>query len=92
MARPANSLVASFAFAPIPDGIDPALHKFLEDMQRDLEAAITTLAEQGAYTTVAPPKPRDGMIRLADGTGWDPVSTGTPTYVGYRDGSWVTLE
>ena len=40
-------------------------------------------------TTVAPAKPREGMIRLADGTLWNPGS-GSGFY-GYRAGAWRLL-
>lgn len=40
-------------------------------------------------THVAPAKPREGDIRLADGTDWNPGS-GAGFY-GYYGGSWVKL-
>ena len=38
---------------------------------------------------VAPKKPRDGMVVLADGTSWNPGSGGG--YYGYRAGAWRFL-
>ncbi|MGH9425716.1 MAG: hypothetical protein ACRD2L_05340 [Terriglobia bacterium] len=38
---------------------------------------------------VAPAKPRDGMVVLADGTNWNPGS-GAGFY-GYRNGAWQFL-
>ena len=40
-------------------------------------------------TTVAPAKPRDGMIRLADGVSWNPGS-GRGFY-GYSNAAWRFL-
>ena len=39
--------------------------------------------------TVAPKKPREGMIVIADGTNWDPGS-GKGAYE-YKSGAWVKL-
>jgi hypothetical protein len=41
-------------------------------------------------TTVAPTKPRDGMIRMADGTSWSPGGLGAGVYC-YYAGNWVKL-
>lgn len=38
---------------------------------------------------VAPTKPRDGMVVLADGTSWNPGSGGG--FYGYRAGAWRFL-
>ena len=38
---------------------------------------------------VAPTKPRNGMVVLADGTSWNPGSGGG--FYGYRAGSWRFL-
>lgn len=38
---------------------------------------------------VAPAKPRDGMLVLADGTSWNPGSGGG--FYGYRAGAWRFL-
>ena len=40
-------------------------------------------------THVAPAKPREGMIRFADGTNWNP-GAGKGIY-GYYGGSWTKL-
>jgi len=41
-------------------------------------------------TTVAPGKPTEGEIRVADGTNWDP-GRGHGTYI-YRNGKWNLIE
>lgn len=58
-----------------------------------LQEAITNLTElmSALYDeqTVAPSKPREGMIRFADGTSWNPGS-GRGLYQ-YVSGAWVKL-
>lgn len=39
---------------------------------------------------VAPAKPKDGMVVLADGTSWNP-SAGGQGFYGYYGGSWKKL-
>jgi hypothetical protein len=63
---------------------------FLRQELARLQDAFNTLADgQLDVTTVAPPKPRDGMLRLADGSSWNPGS-GSGFY-GYRAGAWRFL-
>ena len=38
-----------------------------------------------------PEKPRQGIFAVADGSGWDPVSTGEPTPVWYNGTEWKEL-
>lgn len=57
----------------------------LENISRAINAS--TLKLETLY--VAPPKPRDGDLALADGTSWNPGS-GAGFY-GYRAGSWRFL-
>ena len=40
---------------------------------------------------VAPAKPREGMIALADGANWNPTGVGAGFY-GYRGGAWRKLD
>jgi len=70
---------------------DPgALAAFLREELSKIEAALIAVGEgQLDLTTVAPTKPREGMIRLADGTLWNPGS-GSGFY-GYRAGAWRFL-
>ena len=41
-------------------------------------------------TNVAPAKPRNGDIRYADGTNWNPGGTGEGIYA-YTNGAWAKL-
>ena len=41
--------------------------------------------------TFEPPRPYAGMMAVADGTNWDPSSTGIQTLVIYLNSSWVKL-
>jgi hypothetical protein len=38
-----------------------------------------------------PVSPVNGMIAIADGTGWDPASNAKNTLVAYLGGAWVTV-
>ena len=42
-------------------------------------------------SNAAPVRPRQGMIRYADGTNWDPSGTGEGIYFYNASGSWVKL-
>ena len=67
------------------------LQNYLREEFQKINAAITALSLGHIDTTyVAPPKPREGDYRLADGTSWDPLGTGQK-FVGYRGGAWVLL-
>lgn len=63
---------------------------YIEDELRKISATIQLLA-QGHIdkTTVAPNKPREGDIRLADGSSWNPGS-GAGIYC-YYGSSWHYL-
>ena len=57
---------------------------------------ISTAIEQQALgfldvTNVAPEKPRQGMIRYADGSNWNPNGTGEGIYFYNSGGAWVKL-
>jgi hypothetical protein len=41
-----------------------------------------------AILTAAPASPANGMIAIADGTTWNPLSTGKQTMVAYLGGTW----
>lgn len=82
--------IGSIGYTPDDPPADPAQHqRFLRDELRKISAAIQLLALGHLdKTNVAPAKPRDGDIRYADGTDWDPGS-GQGIY--YYDGSAWTL-
>ncbi len=57
---------------------------------------ISSAIEQQALgfidvSNVAPEKPRQGMIRYADGSNWNPNGTGEGIYFFNSGGSWVKL-
>lgn len=62
---------------------DEELKRVSEAMQSPNEILILT------PLSVAPKKPRDGVLAMADGVGWNPGS-GAGFY-GYRAGSWRFL-
>ena len=78
-------------YKPSPVPSDPKdLQRFLQEELTQINLALI-LISQGYVTiaNVAPDKPRDGMIRLADGTNWDPGS-GQGVYV-YYGSAWNKL-
>lgn len=83
---------SAIAYTPGPVPTDPReLPRWLREEHDKIAAAIKALADGHLETTcVAPPKPREGDIRLADGTGWNPTGSGS-RFVGYRGGNWKEL-
>jgi hypothetical protein len=79
-------------YAPAEPPSDPKeLQKYLREEFQKIAAAVALLSLGHVDTTnVAPPKPRDGDIRLCDGTNWNPLGTGQK-FVGYYGGAWVLL-
>lgn len=65
------------------------LHRYLTDELAKISAVLQTVS-QGQVSKVykEPAKPRVGMIRIADGTNWDP-GYGPGAY--YYDGQWKLL-
>lgn len=67
-----------------------ALQEFLRNEFQKLAEAISAVAD-GQYdvTHVEPGRPREGMVRFADGSDWDPGS-GRGFY-GFSNGAWRFL-
>lgn len=87
--RTGNLGTASYTPTTVPDGPD-ALPAYLQMELQRISAAVTALALGHLDKTyVAPTKPREGDMRLADGTKWNPGS-GAGFY-GYYGGAWVKL-
>ena len=87
--RPANSGSVAYAPGVVPENSE-GMRPYLADELGKISAAIQLLAAgQIDKSYSAPAKPRDGMIRLADGTRWNPGS-GAGVYC-YRDGAWRFL-
>jgi hypothetical protein len=84
-------MINSVNYAPAPVPSDPSkLQTYLTLELAKIQAAIFTLAAGSIDTTyTAPTRVQDGMIRLADGTHWNPGS-GQGMYV-YYNGGWHFL-
>jgi hypothetical protein len=78
--------------APVPADItDPALRRYLQEMQERIAATFALLAAGHLDPTYkAPAKPRRGDIRYADGTQWNPGS-GEGAYLFKSTGTWAFL-
>ena len=64
--------------------------QFLRQELQRIQDALNSIADgQLDETTVAQAKPRDGMIRYADGTGWNPGSG--EGFYGYYAAAWHFL-
>lgn len=73
----------------------PGILQGLDDVRNELfriSGIIAILAAGGHLdkTTVAPTKPRDGDIRYADGTLWNPGGGGEGAYM-YYNSAWNRL-
>ena len=89
MVRTPSIASAFYAPKPVPD--DPKqLARFL-DKELATIAAVLDLIAAGHIDKVyiEPPKPREGDIRFADGTQWNPGS-GEGLYI-YRSAAWNLL-
>lgn len=73
------------AYIPTNPMLD--IQQELRNISRAMGEGNDALLLEMRYT--APPKPRDGMIVLADGTQWNPGSGAG--YYGYRAGAWRFL-
>jgi len=87
--QPQNLNAANYAPAEPPDNSDMA--RYLRDEFFKIKAAIDLLAGgKLPLTTVAPTKPRDGMVKLADGVNWNPTGAGQGVYC-YYGAAWHLL-
>lgn len=75
--------------APVPTQPEE-LSSYLQDELRRVSETINNIAAGNLDVShVAPDKPREGDIRYADGTDWNP-GTGSGVYV-YGGSSWIKL-
>lgn len=83
--------LSSVFYAPASVPVQPdQLRQYLEDELGKIASVISLLADGHLDTVhVAPTKPREGDIRLADGTNWNPGS-GQGMYV-YYGAAWHFL-
>lgn len=87
--RPVNKNSIFYAPGNIPNDLE-GLGRYLQDELYRIQATFQALAAGHIdMTYVAPDKPREGDIRLADGTDWDPGS-GQGLYC-YYNGVWNKL-
>lgn len=85
--RNTDGAIKRYTPGAVPNG---DVNNYLRDELAKIATMLNELAEGKLdVTTVAPDKPRDGMIRLADGTLWNPGS-GRGFY-GYSNGAWRFL-
>ncbi len=62
--------------------------EYIENELRRIGAVLDTFGNlQSPVFNAEPDRPRDGMIRYADGTNWDPTGDGEG-YYGYWGGAW----
>ena len=80
--------LSSVAYAPTPLPVTKTdLRDYLMLELNNISASIRLLPEGNLDVSyVAPSRPRDGMLRIADGTHWDPGS-GAGLYY-YQGGAW----
>lgn len=86
--------IGSIIFSPEGDvPLDPVeLQRYLRNIILQLQIALSALvAGHLDKQTVAPTKPRDGDIRYADGTLWNPGSGVGIYYYKGATSSWVFL-
>lgn len=87
----ANPTISSAFYAPIEPPTEPSqLRYYIKDELLKVSAVLQLLAAGHVdMTYVAPAKPREGDIRLADGTSWNP-GAGRGVYV-YFSSVWNKL-
>jgi len=81
--------MSEFRYLPAvaPPSLDE-LVRFLSDEHERISLAMSTVWDVPVLTT-EPEKPRQGMIRYADGTAWNPGS-GEGLYV-YKTAGWTFI-
>jgi hypothetical protein len=89
MVKPVGGAIRRYQPGPVPDDTKQ-LQAFIRDQLEQIAGSLNSLADgQLDVTTVAPAKPRDGMLRYADGANWDPGSG--EGFYGYYDSAWHFL-
>jgi hypothetical protein len=74
---------------PAPHDAQDLPRYVMDELRRLAEALQNVTAHNIEFLHVAPPKPREGMIRGADGTNWNP-GAGKGLYC-YYGGAWTKL-
>ena len=80
-----------YSKAPVPSEAEDIPSYLHTELDR-ISAIISNLAD-GHFdvSNVAPDKPRTGDIRYADGSNWNPGSTGEGVYIYLSTGAWSKL-
>ena len=80
-----------YSKAPVPSKAED-IPSYLQTELDRISAIISNLAD-GHFdvSNVAPDKPRTGDIRYADGSNWNPGSTGEGVYIYLSTGAWSKL-
>ena len=87
--RDTQGAVNRYTPSPVPENKDDLIRYLRQELQA-IQFAMSAIADgQLDVTTVAPTKPRDGMLRRADGTNWNPGS-GAGVYC-YYGAAWHFL-
>ena len=87
--RPIQGQVLRYVPGQVPESASD-IPRFLRQELQQIQQAISLVQDgQLDVTTVAPSKPRDGMLRRADGTSWNPGS-GQGVYC-YYNAAWRFL-
>ena len=71
-----------------PEKVEDVLEYLREAMPALIEA-LNMVGDIQRSTTVAPAKPREGMLRTANGTNWDPDGSNAAKLYVFIGGSWV---
>ena len=89
MVRLVQGQVIRYVPGQVPDSAAD-LTRFLREELEQIRQVVSLMQDgQLDVTTVAPAKPRDGMLRRADGVLWNP-GAGAGFY-GYHSGAWNKL-
>ena len=77
--------------APVPDKTEDIPAYLRQEFDR-MSSIINNIAD-GHFdvSNAAPDKPRIGDIRYADGSNWNPGSTGEGVYIYLSTGAWSKL-
>ena len=80
-----------FTKSPVPSKAEE-LSAYLQAELDKISAVINNIAD-GHFdvSNVEPSKPRTGDIRYADGSNWNPGSTGEGVYIYLSTGAWSKL-
>jgi hypothetical protein len=91
---PSKNVKSVNRWSPNPAPVDPLqLPDYLfSELNRlgDIVFNLDTFRLEVTNTPSGPPKPRNGDIRYADGTNWNPGGTGEGIYA-YTNDAWAKL-